>query len=182
VPAREHRDPFPPGPAGERPALVALDDTHLAVVFLQGVDVGGTGVASGAKPSVAVLDLATPGVVSASDVPGTLSDVTGAAHPSAAKVGGSVYLAWEADALSTATPGTHIWLKPIPWTSTLDLTHAETPMPRRAELRVGDQERGNVCATPLAPTGGLLETWVDLGQTFAHSKGEIGVQLVPRPD
>src|SRR5439155_8851939 len=77
--------PFPPGPAGVRPALVALDDAHLLLVVTQGLDVDGNGVTTTTKLAAAVLDIAAPGNVVPVDLPASLSRAIGANRPSAAR-------------------------------------------------------------------------------------------------
>jgi cysteine-rich repeat protein len=169
--------PFTPGPAGVKPALVALDDAHLLVVFVQGVDVDADGAIDTSTLSAAVLDRAAPGSAPFAEVAGT----SGASRPSAAFVNGSVYLAWESRGHAGASAGKHVWLKEAPWGAALDWSRAEVPLPREASHRVGDQERGALCASPLVPTGAVIGAWIDEGESFGNVKGEVAVQLGSAP-
>ncbi len=174
--------PFPPGPAGMKPALVDLDGTHLLLVFTQGLDVGDAGVANGTKISAAVLDAGAPGGVMPFDLAMSASVTVGASRPSATRVGATAYVSWEAPGASGAPAGAHVWVKAMGWAgATLDLSKGEIPLAREAKYDVGDQERAAVCAGSVAPVGGLIAAWGDLGGNFGSDEGDVGVELVALP-
>ena len=170
--------PFLPGPAGVKPALSAVDDSHLLLVYTQGVDVGSTGVANGTSLRAVLLDINAPGNVVGRDVVMMFAAQVGANRPTLAHVGSNLYLGWEGPAQSVLSVAQHIWAMKVPWTGTaLDWAQGENLLPRDVRQSQGDQEHPVLLETGLAVDGGVLGGWDDLGMSFANSKGEVVVQL-----
>jgi hypothetical protein len=174
---------FLPGPAGSKPAIAALDGTHLVVAYAVGIP-GGDG--NGSKIQVALLDVAAPGAVSGADVealaPGTVG--LDQAQPSVAVVGTSAYLAWWTGAAPGSTDGEELWLKVVAWDgAALDPSAVEVPLPRWTQARVGDQVAPALTATALPPGGAVAAGWVDFGGGVApgEANGDVVVELIPVP-
>jgi hypothetical protein len=176
---------FLPGPVDDKPALAQLDATHLLVAYSVGVDSTGSGVASGSKIQVAVLDTGIAGVQGV-DLVAAAPEAQGLdqAQPNLAVVQGSVFAAWRTAASPGDANGEDVWLKPIPWNGiTLDLTAAERPLPHWPQARAGDQRLPAMVAGTLPPGGGLFLAWDDLGKGIASGEGngDVVVELAPVP-
>lgn len=171
--------PVQGGPLDDRPALVALDATHLLVVFSEGTDPGSvTGVYNVARLRFAVIDVAgsaTP--ASQALVPlfdGYTADATiSQMSPSvvAAPDGSAgALVSWRSEARPGDAIGDQIWLKPVSWnaaTATLSVTEQEWPIPRPWAANQGDQRRPQMAAVGLPPSGALAIAWDD----YSHSQG-----------
>ncbi len=147
---------FDPGPYGARPALVALDATHLLVAFGKG-----DGTIGGA-----VLDTGTTGVVTASTL------ATGRS-PALAVAGGRCFLSYRVDAVLGDPNAEELWLKELPWSASggLDLTSVAMPLPREAAHRVGDQRHVSLFGVGSA----LWSTWEDYGKGISGGAGNPDV-------
>ncbi len=165
--------PFLPGDADDAPALVALDDSHLFVLFTEGTDPEATGVANVGRLRAALLDSAAAGDTSEwLDVDPLVapysSDTTIAqSSPAAAVVDGKLYVAWRSAAVNSDDAGEELWLKAIDVTIaggavTLDLSSSELTLPRYAVNRAGDQRR----AALLGLVGAVASSWEDSGNTI----------------
>jgi cysteine-rich repeat protein len=177
---------FLPAPVNAKPALVALDATHLLVAYAVGLDSTDSGVANGSKLQMAVLDAAAPTAVGGVDVPAMASGAAGLdqSQPNAVTVRGSSFLAW----WTAAKPGDHnseeLWLKPLGWNgANLDLSQTEISLPRWAQARVGDQRLPGLAASTLPPGGAIVAAWDDLGRNLSagEGSGDVVVGLVPTP-
>ncbi len=97
--------PFLPGHADDRPALVALTEQHLLVLFTVGTDPAGTGLATVGRLRGALLDVEAPGTVMAQFVPEAMDAAPEIAqsHPAAAVVAGGAP-DWQEDGTGPAEP------------------------------------------------------------------------------
>jgi uncharacterized membrane protein len=183
--------PFLPGPADDKPALAEIDATHLLLVYTEGTDPVGTGVANVSGLRAALLDTAQPG-----QVPGMavypLAQAAGSApvglsHPNAVRAGNKVFMAWRSDAKPGDAAAEELWLKPVKLSTThglLDLSTVESAVPRQAEHRSGDQR--HIALAELAANNqqsALVAAWDDLGSTFGptEAQGDVVAQVVPLP-
>jgi hypothetical protein len=174
---------FLPAPAPSKPALTALDTSHLLVVYTIGVDNTGSGVANGSQILAALLDLAAPGDVSGTPLPQTLSAVD-QSSPAAVTVQGSVFVAWQTSGVVGDPNGEELWLKSIGWDGTsLDLTSPEVPLPRWAGARAGDQETPALASGGVPGGAALATAWNDLGRAIAagEGNGDVATELIPLP-
>jgi hypothetical protein len=138
---------------------------------------------------VAILDLATPGTVSAMDVPPVFDLGVSQSQPNAVRAGSDVFIAWRTESSLGSTDGganaEELWLKRLIWNgATLDLGVPELPLPRSSTHRVGDQRLPAFASGPLAPLGQQLVTaFDDLGRTFGGSEdsNDVVVEAIPVP-
>jgi len=176
--------PALPGPAGDRPALVAIDDTRLLVVFSVGTDPGGTGTADVGRLMWAVASASAPGEIAVSplDVGPPAAPATGASQrrPSATRVGDRIYLAWTSTAAGPSGDEQVLLA-----TATADETAAggvafgaPMPLPRgddasgwRRNLRLG--------ASPLFPAGAVISTWESASDGSSLARVDLMLDLRP---
>ena len=173
---------FLPGPVGSKPALTALDATHLLIVYAVGVDDTDSGVANGSQIQVAVLDTGAPGAVSGETVPAADAMGPDPSQPSAVTVEGSVFVAWMTAAAPGDANGEDVWLTQVGWTgSSLELS--PMPLPRWPHARLGDQESPALAVSALPPGGALVTGWNDFGQTIAAGElnEDVVMELIPVP-
>jgi cysteine-rich repeat protein len=190
---------FLPAPTTSKPALVQLDATHLLLAYAVGVPPAASagadaaaseagkpdaGPAAGSKIQVAVLDVAMPGDVSGVDIVATVASAFGLSQsqPNVVNVNTNVFVAWRTDAMPGDPNGEELWLKPLSWNgAALSTSAAESPLPRAAADRAGDQRNVGLTATTLPPGGALLSAWDDLGKGLASGEGngDMVVQLLP---
>jgi hypothetical protein len=178
--------PALPGPTDDKPALAALDGTHLLVVYTEGVDLTDSGVANGSKLRAAILDTAAPGSATPFDIVGTLATGLAQSQGNAIAAGGTVFVGWrtEAAAPDPGGLGEELWLKTLGWNGqAVDLTAVEIPLPRWNAHRVGDQRSPAFAASGWAPGGALIGAWDDLGLGFGQGEanGDVAVEFMPMP-
>jgi hypothetical protein len=181
---------LPPSTPGKI-ALSELDATHLLVVYPVGIDPGETGIPNAAsKLQSAVVDLAQPGLVNGIDIPvntaveGTAAAGLSHAAPSTARVGSTTYLGWWTEAALGDPNGEELWLQPVGWNGVaVNWDEAELPLPRQRAHHVGDQRVPALAASSLAPGGGLVAAWDDLGRGFGAGEGpgDTVVEVMPTP-
>lgn len=171
--------PYVAGATGDRPAVVALDASHLLIAYSTNTDPTDSGTANVSALQAAVLDAnarsATPLVTPTSSL--------GQDQPSAAVVRSTAFLAWHQTAATGDPLGEELWLKPLTWNgSSLDTSTAAMPLPRWPVHQQGDQRQPALAASTIAG-GSLVMTWNDLGQTFGASEGQGDAvyELAPVP-
>lgn len=160
------------GPAGEKPAIAALDATHLIVVFSVQRD-WMVGVTAGYTLQAAVVDIATaPGVIAAMAVPAVGEG--SARGPSVVAVGGEVEIAWRTDGGVSSAYGEELVAIVTTWGvgGGIVLDGPAWGVPRVDSHRLGDQ-RG----VALAVGSGVVVTgWDDLGALLGgEAKGGVDV-------
>jgi hypothetical protein len=176
--------PNVPGPSGERPALVQVGPTSLAVVFTVGGD------ADAAVDSTTVRGAIVDTSAAASSVTATEWSVSEpgdaglmfAQAASAAAVAGNVL--WTADwtaAQAGDANAEELWLvqrdgKGAP-------TVAAMPLPRVIAHRAGDQRAPALATTSLGSSAGLVAAWEDYAGHVALSEArpDIVVRVTPLP-
>lgn len=167
--------PVPGGPIEDRPALVALDESHLLVAFSAGTPDAG-GLNNIPRLRYAVVDVTTdavPAVVSLNPMDDVLSLETSTAQmsPSLAPGKDGFYLSWRSEARPGDASGDEIWLKFLKWNATgtpaLDAREPEMLIPRTCEGSFGDQRTPELAHTGLMPEGALAIAWDD----YSHSQG-----------
>jgi cysteine-rich repeat protein len=184
--------PFLPGLAGDRPDLVFLDATHLALAFTRGTDPDGTGTANVSRLHGAILDTAAPGAtpsfaLSPAQVPYAGSPAIGQSQPALALFPDHLQVSWRSGALPGDAKVTELWSRRVPFTVapdrsvTIDPSHVEVPLIRTSAQRVGDQSAFRLLNTNLWPSGGLVAAWTDQGRSFGNVSGapDVAVQFLP---
>ncbi|MGH7297104.1 MAG: hypothetical protein ACRELB_19355 [Polyangiaceae bacterium] len=177
---------FLPAPVAAKPAITALDGTHLLVVYAVGTDDADSGVASGSRVWAAVVDMAAPGVVAGVQVLGTSGNGAGVDQsvPAAVSVPGTAFVSWSTAGAMGDANGEELWLKAAGWNGTsLDLSAAEVPLPRWAQARVGDQEAPSLVMNASPPGGAIVAGWEDLGGAMGagEGSGDVVMELIPVP-
>ncbi|MCA9593471.1 MAG: hypothetical protein KC776_09180 [Myxococcales bacterium] len=175
-----------PAASDDGPALVALDSTHLLLVFSHDG-------ATTSKVSAAVLDSASPGSTASFDItplvaPYSTDSTLGQSQPNVARVGDRVFVSWRSDAVLADVNAEDLWLKEISWSSsggsiTLDLSKPEIALPRWSAHLKDDQRYPGLAATPLLPGGALVAAWDDYGRGFGSVEGtpDVVSELIPIP-
>ena len=168
-------EPVPSPAYNETLALVALNDSTLLAVYVDG----------NMLMRASVLDYLGnpmgPAIV--------LGGPRG--RPSLAKTNDGVHLSWwepaesPYDAIGWDPVLDELWLQRLGWKgSQLDVHQAPIPLPREDVHRLGDQVLPSIASVPYAPKGALVAVWTDLsgdnynGQT---NHAEVVIELVPTP-
>jgi hypothetical protein len=177
---------FLPAPVAAKPALTALDTTHLLVVYTVGVDDNDSGVANGSQIYAAVLSTTSSGAVAGTPIPAVVTTALGLdqSTPAAATVQGSVFISWWTAGALGDPNGEELWLKSVTWNgSSLGLGASEVSLPRWPQARSGDQEAPALAASTLPPGGALITGWNDLGRAVASGEGtaDVVVESMPVP-
>jgi hypothetical protein len=159
------------GVVAGRPALTALDATHLLAVWSSGGGIQGSIIDTTAS-------LVSSPIVIASATSDALDE------PALASSGDVVELAFRSTA--GGLPSTRdVWLKEMRWsssTSTLDTSRPAMPLPRDPSHRIGEQGQVALGPVPLIPGGAVAATWCDRGGSFAGTgKEDVVVTLLPTP-
>jgi hypothetical protein len=174
---------FLPAPAATKPALTAIDGTHLVVAYAVGIDSTDSGVANDSVLQVALLDTTAPGMVSGTPVAGTLSTQS-QSQPALATVQGQLFVSWWTAAAQGDPLGEENWLKPLTVTgTTIETNRPEVALPRWSQAQRGDQRAPAIAASTLLPGGALVTAWDDLGRGVLSGEGagDVVVEVVPVP-
>jgi cysteine-rich repeat protein len=184
--------PFFPGAANDRPDLIFLDETHLAVAFTMGTDPDNTGVANVPRLHAAVLDPNTPGATQSfalmpAQLPYSSEPARAQTQPNLVLASDHVLVAWRSEAKSGEHIGSELWSKRVPFTVsgdtiTLDPSLAELPLIKTDAQREGDQESFRMVATTLWPSGGIATVWDDSSRSFGAVAGGPDAVLQVGPD
>jgi len=167
--------PHAASPAGEKPALVAIDEQRLILAF-----------SSQNAIDVAVLDTAAPGTSASVAVPPLVSG--SASEPLLARTGEHVYLAWRSGAVPGDSDAEELWLKQITFTvndgtTTLDLSREEIPLPRTAAHQHGDQRAAALTVVGRGSDTAIAALWEDYGRGFGPGQAgpDVAIELAPIP-
>jgi hypothetical protein len=175
--------PAPLGPVDDHPALLALDDAHLLVVFSTGTDPADTGTATVARLRAAILSTSAPGLVQ----PFPFGPLAAAYHdpsleqrrPGAAHVGDQHYLSWE----STSPGGgstvflTRVSLDPGQPNGIRQDEEIRVPYPSGA----GWQSNVHLAASPLFPAGALISVWETASDGTSRASTDVMLDFRPSP-
>ncbi|HVY31614.1 MAG TPA: hypothetical protein VHB79_33995 [Polyangiaceae bacterium] len=179
--------PWMSGPIDDRPALVALDATHLLLAFSVGTDPGATGIYSVPRIRYAVIDTTsptTPLYLPLDPMDDVMSLDAQVSHLTPALEAGSdsFFLAWRSEARPGDGGGDEIWLKALKWNAPglpgLSLRDAEILIPRTCEGSFGDQRRPDLARVPetaLPPYGALAIAWDDFSNSQGPTSGDPDV-------
>jgi hypothetical protein len=183
--------PFVSAPVDDRPALVALDATHLLLVHTEGVDVDGDGLADGSKLSYVVLDTATPGTTASHDFPADSSGLASgvwSSHPAAVRSGSDIYVAWRSAAVPGSARGEDLWLGKLAidtsqWTVSIPTANPEIPLPRSTSHNLGDQRHPALASGTWCSESSLVAVWEDEGLTLGAAEGapDVLFEQLPEP-
>jgi cysteine-rich repeat protein len=183
--------PFLPGATDDRPDLIFLDDSHLAVAFTEGTDPDTTGEASVPRLHAAVLDPNTPGATESFQLlPAQLPYATefslAQTEPSLVLASDHLLVAWRSSAISGDHRGSELWSRRVPFTVsgdtvTLDPSHLEALIIQSDAQREGDQDAFRMVGTTLGPSG-VASVWDDASHSFGAKSGGLDVVLQVAPD
>jgi len=106
--------PFLPGAADDRPDLIFLDETHLAVAFTMGTDPDGTGQANVPRLHAAVLDPSALGstqsfALAPARMPYATEFSRGQSQPSLVLASDHLLVAWRSEAKPGEPLGSELW-------------------------------------------------------------------------
>jgi hypothetical protein len=164
--------PFPSAGLDESPALTALDQRHLLVVFSAGAN------DQSGSPSVlryAVVDTTGATNLSSSSLPIDASLQGGTVslrEPAAEATEGGAYLAWTSTPRPSDPAGGEVWLKRLEWdhnADSLSFDAREMLAVRACSEGVGNQNHPVLARTSLPPGGGLTVAWDDEGRALGAS-------------
>jgi hypothetical protein len=175
-----------PGPVTDRPALVALDATHLLLAAAVGMDSTDSGNVTAIQLRAAVLSTDAPGAVATFDLGpdlGPLADPTASVHgPCAARVGDDVYVGWMSVPSSGASEGEQAFVARV----TLDPSQANG-LASEEELRMpypsggGFQSNIHLAASSLFPGGALLTAWEGASDGTSRATSDVMLDVRPSP-
>lgn len=180
------------GPLDDRPALAALDEAHLVVVFSAGTSPANEAPYNTPRLRYAVIDTQSqdgPTIESLDprDNVTLLEPQTAQLSPAIARAFPGVFVAWRSEARPGDAAGDQIWLKRFGWRPdqqpSLKARDVEMLIPRSCEGNFGDQRAPALARTDLPPSGALAMAWED----YAHAKGARGepdvlMQYAPTPE
>jgi hypothetical protein len=177
------------GPIDDRPALVALDQTHLLVAFSTDPLVSGAGGVPRIRYSIIDIESqAVPSIVPLDPQDAELFNEPQVSQlsPSAEAAPDGAYLAWRSEARPGDASGDQLWLKHLRWITTgpapqLYDDEPELLLPRTCDEHIGDQRTPQLLSVPLPPSGALATAWTDFGRSQGDSaaKPEVVVQYAP---
>ena len=180
--------PEPPGPTGDRPGLAALDDTHLFLLFTIGTDPAETGVASVGRLQAAVLDVASPGMVSPFAFGPTLAPYATATgltqrRPAATRVGDQVYAAWEMASPADASAGEQVFVTRVALSPGQPNGIARDQEMRMPYAGGGAAWQSNVHlgVSTLFPAGALVTTWESASDGSSRAVTDLLLDFRPSP-
>jgi len=185
--------PHLPGPDTDRPALVQLDATRRLLVYSEGLDPDGDGLALTGGLRLALLSTAAPGATASQ--PLEFGAAYAAAHvglslsqPALVRVGDHLLLSWSTSAASGDVAGEELWrlqLDAAPDATGVTLTLGEEqPLPRWPLETTGDQRHPALAPVEYAGgDGAAVIAWEDYGRTLSDHQGgpDVIVQLLPLP-
>lgn len=154
-----------------RPAVTAVDATHLLVVWSQAGEL-----------LAGILDVNDATVPAPVVVGSSAAEVLD--EPSVASTGELVELVYRST--TGGVPSTRdVWLLEARWvatSSTLDASRPPIPLPRDPSHTVGEQGRPALCAVPFSPGGAIAATWIDRSGTLVTSgKEDVIATFLPAP-
>lgn len=181
------------GPAGEKPALVELDSTHLLVAYTEGTDPTASGVANTPRLRYAVVDTTVDSAPLPRPLGGTDSTSSAAllqAQTSPALERGldGVFLAWRTEAVPGDAAGDQVWIKSLGWSprglaNALEVEEHDTELllPRLCESSTGDQRAPALARASLYPNDALAIGWDDYSHSLdASSNGpDVVIHYAP---
>lgn len=181
--------PFVGGPIDDRPALVALDATHLIVAFSVQSDPSASGGYDVSRLRYAVVDTTgslTPSSQSVDPIDDVYTRDSFNAQMSpalAAGPSGTFFLSWRSEARPGDAAGDQVWLRALRWNATaspaLEAREAELLIPRTCEESVGDQRRPALARVGLPPYGALAVAWDDYSHAQGLGEPDVVVHYAP---
>lgn len=186
--------PLSGGFAGEKPALVQLDATHLLVAFTDMTDPWLSGVPNTPRLRYAVIDTetsATPEALGLREQGGYSSSelLLGQSSPALERGMDGVFLAWRTEAPPGDASSEQVWLKSLGWAPrgvggelALLERDAELLVPRLCESSTGAQRAPALARTSLYPNGALALAWEDYSRSMGETSGGPDVVVHYAPD
>jgi hypothetical protein len=180
--------PFLPSDSDDRPALVFLDDSHLALAFTEGSDPTQTGVANVPRLHGAILDAAYPGNVESFSIPQTVApwaNVSGLAQtePTLAKLADRLVVGWRTSLVNGNAAGDELWTRELKWSVdtdnslVVDVSSPDIPMIGDESRRGEDQALPALLSSSSWPQQSIVSAWQDSGKTFGAASGDPDVAL-----
>jgi hypothetical protein len=168
------------GPIDDRPALVALDATHMLLAFSGDPQAAGT--VNVPRVRYAVIDtssVSAPVMRSLDPMDDVLTSDAQVAQtsPSLEQSAAGAFLAWRSEARPGDAAGDELWLKQLRWStngtsSSLHVDEAELLIPRTCDEGIGDQRVPALGRTQLPPGGALVVAWNDFAKSQGAQAGE----------
>ena len=170
--------PLGAGAVVDRPAIVALDDTHLLLVYAVS-----SSTTDPVQLQAAILDTATPGSVVPFAILPSASGALGAdaGDPSLTRVGERVYLSWRSTMGAFLNLPGDVWLKELsvgPTPGIVDTSLPEIPLPRSPEHRTGAQDAPVLALVQPGMSQNLVAAWQDHGTS---GSSRILIESMPTP-
>jgi cysteine-rich repeat protein len=180
--------PFLPSESDDRPALVFLDASHLALALSEGSDPNETGTANVSKLHAAILDAAFPGNVESFSIPQTVApwaNVPGLSQtqPTLVAMVDRLVVGWRTSLVNGNASGDELWTRELKWapgpsnTLVVDTSSPDIPMISAEARRDGDQSEPALLSSPTWPGHSLVSAWQDSGKTFGAASGQPDVAL-----
>jgi hypothetical protein len=177
---------FSPAPAGDRPALVQLDESHLLLVHTVGTDPLGTGSASVGRLRHMVLRTDAVGEVLTTPLTALTAlyadDTTlTQRRPTAVRVEEEVFIAWEQESPLADERSDEVLLQRLTWDDAELVQHDERALPEDGST-VGSQGNPKLAASPLFPGGAVILAWENvMAESGAGLLGDVMFTLRPVP-
>ena len=180
--------PFLPGAVEDRPALVFLDATHLALAFTEGTDPTLTGIANVSRLHGAILDAAYPGNVDSFSIPQTVAPYANVptlsqSEPTLVALADRLVVGWRSSLVDGDAGGDELWTREVKWsagpgnTLLVDTSSPDIPMIGQESKRLGDQAQPALLSSPLWPQHSVVSAWQDSGKNYGASAGLPDVAL-----
>ena len=172
----------------EPPALIALDATHLLVVFTEGTDPLNTGTANVFRLKAAIIDTTTasgspssPVTLATTVEPWASDSALSQTRPSLVRSGSRLYLTWQSESPVGDAREDEVWLRELSWNGSALTVLPETPLQADAP-RLAAQRNPALAASPLGPFGALVTVWEDATVVPKHSmQPDLVFGLRPTP-
>jgi cysteine-rich repeat protein len=176
-----------PGPEGDHPALVSLDDTHMLLVYSVGVYPTDASIMSVGRLRIAILDSAKPGEVDSTSLamktsPYADEPTLAQRRPSAVAVGNRFFVAWEMESPGDVRFLTDAWFQEITWSEAQGISPAHEWRAPRDAARFGHQHNPSLASSPLIPDGALIAVWEDdFGDRSSGADADLVLRFRPVP-
>lgn len=180
--------PFLPSGSDDRPALVFLDASHLALALTEGSDPNQTGTASVSRLHGAILNAGFPGTVESFSIPQTVApwaNVPGLSQsqPTLVAMSDRLVVGWRTSLVNGNASGDELWTRELKWspgpsgTLVVDTSSPDLPMVGAESRRDGDQSQPALLSSLAWPGHSLVSVWQDSGKTFGAASGRPDVAL-----
>jgi hypothetical protein len=180
--------PFLPSGSEDRPALVFIDATHLALAFSAVSDPVGATFLNVPRLHGAILDAAYPGTVESFSIPQTVAPwanipALAQTEPTLTAFSDHLLVGWRTSLVTGDPSADELWSRELKWapgannTLVVDTSSPDLPLIAAEARRVGDQAAPALLSSSLWPKLSVVSAWQDLGQSFGGASGQADVAL-----